>query len=221
MINNEKRAYFISVPKTGTSSMMRVLAQHGFRSLQHTKKHLRYSEYNNYVTEHKQPLNNYFSFCFVRNTWDRLVSEFKFQSRYAKFWKDVGGYDLKNMGFNSFVKNVVAANKPFSNHLYPRTKTGGDVSWGQLQFLDAEANKREFKNGVKFVGRYESINRDFAKLLEHLDIPDTPLPRLNISRRKKPYQELYDEESREIVRELYSAEIKEFGFTFNDSLRQS
>ena len=208
MISHKHTSFFVCIPKTGTTSAQSVLAQFGFRRLSHSKKHLRYSEY--------EDVKNYFSFTFVRNPWARLVSQYRFSMRYINVWKSILGLNLAELGFTGYIRNIVGAGLSFSNHLHPRDNSyGGDDDWGLLQFLDAAPAKRNFSNGVDFVGKLENFQEDFNIVCDKLGIPHQILPHRNKTKHKH-YTEYYDDETKEIVAEKYAEDIEYFGYEFGD-----
>lgn len=69
---------------------------------------------------------------------------------------------------------------------------------------------------LDFVGRYEALDADFAKVLEAVNLAgQVTLPQTNVSRsRTGTYRDLYTEQSRMLVAEWYRAEIEHFGYDF-------
>lgn len=65
---------------------------------------------------------------------------------------------------------------------------------------------------VDFVGRMESMDRDFAYVAERLGC-DKTLAKVNAGSHQH-YTSYYDEETREIVRRVYRKDIKIFGYDF-------
>jgi hypothetical protein len=71
---------------------------------------------------------------------------------------------------------------------------------------------------VDFLGRYESLNDDLAKVLEHLAIKRRiEVPRTNVTRDREGmggYRQLYTDKTRDIVGEWYAPEIALLGYGF-------
>ena len=68
---------------------------------------------------------------------------------------------------------------------------------------------------LDFVGRYESLDADFAKVLEAIGLTgQVTLPKTNVSKDRKSYREYYDEASRALVADWYQPEIRHFGYEF-------
>lgn len=72
------------------------------------------------------------------------------------------------------------------------------------------------KIAVDFVGRFENLNDDLHRALEHFGIRESlVLPKAKAgSRPKRHYRCYYTEETRELIRRRYIREIQEFGYEF-------
>ena len=67
---------------------------------------------------------------------------------------------------------------------------------------------------VDFVGRYENLKEDWAKICRALNVPALPLGRENQVVRQD-YRVFYDDESRELVAKRFARTIKLFGYRFD------
>ena len=133
--------------------------------------------------------NSYLKFCVVRNPYDFMVS--------AYYWdRHVDNVD-KNIDFKSYCK------------WYPLTYNRSNLS-------------RILLNGEKVCDvyiRFENLREDISKLCNTLGIKDYDINRLprhkgRIRPKYSHYQEYYDEETKEIVSNLFKTEIEMFGYTF-------
>lgn len=155
-----------------------------------------------------------FSFSFVRNPWDRLVSCYR-----DKIAGEVEGFTNStirpgvadclarfevfraNMSFEAFVMAVASipdteADAHFrSQHTFVTNAVG-------LVALD-------------FVGRYETLLRDLEHVQQRSGMPGFRLPRLQAARRRVPYSEYYTSKTREVVAERFRADIEMFGYEFD------
>ena len=134
---------------------------------------------------------SYFKFAFVRNPWNRLVSEYEFllerpvHHRHARV-KKLGG-------FKEFIQMQIPRHDAY-----------------QLNLLC----DREGKLLMDFVGKLENLQEDWQTVCERIGLPYEPLPRKNASQRGQ-MQDYYDDESRRLVARHWAREIEMFGYTFD------
>ncbi|MEO2059128.1 MAG: sulfotransferase family 2 domain-containing protein [Mesonia sp.] len=151
---------------------------------------------------HPKTFASYFKFTFVRNPWDRLVSTYFFLKNGGLTEKDrvwAAAHLSDYEDFESFVKGwLTPAHIHDSLHFQP-----------QYIFLEDETGKI----AVDFIGRFERINEDFEYVADRLGI-ERRLKKTNTSKRKKNYQEYYNEETRAIVSSVYQRDIELFNYTF-------
>ncbi|WDE00533.1 sulfotransferase family 2 domain-containing protein [Thalassomonas actiniarum] len=153
-----------------------------------------------------------FKFSFVRNPWDRLVSEYTYR-QYKMSFKD-----FLFRGFPTVKDDDYALSQDLYRHVLP-----------QHYFL----YDQEGKLLVDFVGKFENLQQDFARVSEIITGQVLPLPhknetpasgaravlsRLFKQKKKKTtkphYREYYDEESRAFVADLYQQDIALFDYQF-------
>ncbi|HIB83910.1 MAG TPA: hypothetical protein EYO59_04730, partial [Chromatiaceae bacterium] len=73
------------------------------------------------------------------------------------------------------------------------------------------------ENALDFVGRYETLEEDFGRVIEQLGLTDkVRLPRANVNSMGgiAPYRDMYTEKTRNQVAEWYAREIEAFGYEF-------
>jgi len=130
---------------------------------------------------------SYFKFAFVRNPWDRLVSEYEFIRRRP----DHGRHSkVMKMGFEKY---IVYQSKRFDAH---------------------QINMLADKNGnllMDFIGKFENLLDDWNRVTDKLGIENKEL-----THRKKAgisnYDSYYTDESRALVSELWKRDIEAFGY---------
>lgn len=160
---------------------------------------------------HQGRYRNYFSFCFVRNPWDRLVSCYsdkihpdpaygdrKFRDGVFRPFHKFGRFTA-GMSFDDFVRAVAAI-----------PDEQADVHFrSQCCFVC----DRDGLLLPGFVGRFERLAEDFAHVSGQLRLPEMDLPFLKRSRRRSPTA-FYDPVSAEIVRRRYARDIALFHYEF-------
>ncbi|MBI3315868.1 MAG: sulfotransferase family 2 domain-containing protein [Candidatus Omnitrophica bacterium] len=131
----------------------------------------------------------FFKFAFVRNPWDREVSNYFFI---------LGSPDHP---FHSEVKHKGS----FERYLEWRARKGGAAQ----KALVTDPRGRLL---VDFVGRFESLGEDFKKACSHIGV-EAELPCLNRADHR-PYRECYNASTRRLVSEMFKDDIDFFGYDF-------
>lgn len=234
MICHQYRCLFVHVPKTaGMSVEQFFLARLGLSWARRAPlllggnddpargpprlEHMRAAEYLRHGYVSRQQFDAYFKFAFVRNPWDRLVSEYKYRGYPVKI-------DFKTYLFKHFPSPGWT---DLHTHVVP-----------QYDFLHDESGRLL----VDLVGRYENLQEDFDRVCARLGIPAAPLPRVNRSlearwpdsvrelrkrvrravwshekRHTFPhYTHYYDDESRALIERMFQRDIETFNYAFGD-----
>ncbi|MBN2016833.1 MAG: sulfotransferase family 2 domain-containing protein [Candidatus Cloacimonetes bacterium] len=136
----------------------------------------------------------YFKFAFVRNPWDKAVSQFL--------------YMKQRMDLRSFIG--MDKNDDFKKYLYLIQKKS-HVQWKpQYTFLE----NKDGKVLVDFIGRFECFENDVLRILKKIRFDKiVKIPHIMKSKRIH-YRFYYDSESEEIVRNIYKIDISKFGYSF-------
>jgi len=140
--------------------------------------------------------DDYFKFSFVRNPWDKAISQFHYMRHRADL-REFVGMDLDD----SFHKYLALIQK----------KT--HVQWDeQYKFIYSDDDELM----VDFLGRFENFEQDVNTLVEILGVKMSSIPHSNRTHHR-PYYEYYDNEARELVRMIYKRDITLFGYEFRDT----
>jgi len=137
--------------------------------------------------------DNWFSFSFVRNPWDRLVSCYTYladqDEKFSRLTFDEFVMDLENLS----MQHPVVAYHSAPGHLYTH---------------------HDGKQMVDFVGKVESINTDLTSVLDKVGLlNDGDVPRVNASKHGQ-YREYYNDVTRAKIADLYEQDIDLYGYTF-------
>lgn len=208
LISETKKFIFIHVQKTAGTSLTQVLAPHCLQPsdsrLNRIASDLRLVRWQQHRFRIHDPLRrvqgvlpapiyaDMFKFAFVRNPWSRLVSWYDYILRTDSHHRRASVAGLG--GFDTFVD------------LYTRNPRRSQ--WSMLVNRDGQL-------GVDFVGRLENLDADVARLCDQLGIETTALPHRNKAV-DKPYQSYYSQRSADWVRDRWQAEIKAFGYRFDN-----
>ena len=130
-----------------------------------------------------------FKFSFVRNPWDRLVSEYNRSPR--------------DINFKCFVVGQLSKSR--------MSDEGRHVMPQHDYIVDGNGNLT-----VDYLGRFEKLQSDFDCICQRLEISPTRLPHRNRSiAAKKHYSEYYDSELRDFVGDMYQRDVEAFGYSFD------
>ena len=206
MISHSHKCIFVHIPKCGGTSVEDAL----FKPYRRRSKKDLFGGPNKYQTGALQHLmsshiikevgedifNQYFKFSFVRNPWDKMVSQYHYSITLRE--------DLLNyIGISKF--------SSFKEYIHNVSKSKIHVQWDQ-QYKFLYINK---KCVVDFIGRFENLQQDFNIVCDKIGIPQQQLSHKKKSKHKH-YTEYYDDETREIVAEKYAKDIEYFGYEFGD-----
>jgi hypothetical protein len=145
----------------------------------------------------------FYKFAFVRNPWDHLVSIYHFMLSDPEIPRHA---EVKALtGFDAFVQWAIDQAAPFPKGI---TKLQSEM------LTDRDGNLL-----VDFVGYYEALHQDFARVCQYVGI-DAPLPHLNRSQHRD-YRSCYNGHTRALVEEHFRPDIDLFGYTFDGRDRKA
>lgn len=191
MINHEHKFIFIHCNRTGGTSV-----EHFFT--QETEVAHKHFFPLDWVKHFPAEWKTYFKFTSVRNPWDKVVSQWALdKKRYGdKFPKS----------FKEFVKY------PQGFPLRPQLHFLSDP-----KFVAYKDIVNYVEDTIDYIMKFECLEQDFDKLCVKLGVPNTGLSHKYSSttvRKKIPYQEFYDDETRNIVARIYDIDIQYFNYEF-------
>ncbi len=138
--------------------------------------------------------NNYFSFSFVRNPWDRMVSLYNYCCK-GKYKFPICKEAIEAGSFSQFIRGQCFQSLP-----------------QQLAYLtDKQGNVL-----VDFIGKQESIQKDFDYVCEQLQVPSTDIQKFKHNVKTfDNYQDYYNsDEDIDIVKNKFASDINFFGYKF-------
>lgn len=217
MVSHHFRCVFVHVPKTAGQSIEQVFLDALGRTWETRAPllmrynpdpglgppllaHLKAREYVLHGYVDQETFQEYFTFGFVRNPWDRMVS------LYRQF-----GYEEK-CSFRNFLLNVFTHDISRKRYWFVCP---------QVEYLHDERGK----SLVDFIGRYENLQNDFKKICVTIGLPDVQLPHVNDSHHRRnareetprkcvEWRDCYDNECIDFVSEFYKKDIECFDYVF-------
>jgi hypothetical protein len=207
MISHKHRCIFVHIPKTGGSSIEDVIWPRnrteadlwmGFTSRYRNKyqtgglQHLLARQIRHEVGA--EVFDTYFKFTFVRNPWDRAVSQFA------------------SMQYRADLRELIGMTPATSFAEYLElTDRHPHIQWTpQVEFVRDE----NLASLVDFVGRFEDLKHDAKVVFERLGIRRRRLPHQQRSRHRH-YRKYFDDRSREWILSRYREDIEMFGYDFD------
>lgn len=174
-----------------TAQIMNGNPRYNEKSLHHSHKEISYYEQK----LNKKILDQCFIFAFVRNPFDRLVSAHNFLRKGGnQHPEEVELGKSLDPDFKIFVKTQLNE-ALFQNHLKP-----------MHTFLDGNYD---------YIGKFENIKEDFDKICSLVGAPKRKLAYVNKSKHKH-YTEYYDDETIEIVGDIYSRDLQMYDYKFDE-----
>lgn len=132
--------------------------------------------------------SDYKKIAFVRNPWDRLVSNFAYKVHGTK-----DKSRTRNDSFEEFIEYEL------------QRKNRRQIDY--LKNTDGELD-------CNFIGRFESLATDYQSLKEAVGIDLPPLATKNASKRQASYRDYYTQHTRDLVSSHYQEDIEVFGYSF-------
>lgn len=184
-ISRMHKILFIHIFKTGGKSVEALLRQHF--PLKHGGKY--HSSVHAFRKRWRQHFDDYYSFAFVRNPWDRLVSAWAYQQR---------RHPRRARQFKTFADFVIYHIRGTNHLLLPQADLLCDTT-GKLL--------------VTQIYRFESFATECQRLLADIGVPTSKIPHRNASKHAH-YSTYYTRRLRKMVARYYARDIAIFGYTF-------
>jgi hypothetical protein len=215
-VSHRHRALFVHIPKCGGSSVERAFGMHGdhrvedrerlfgrvasadLREIAGATNYLQHLDLVQMRRALAQRADGLLSFTFVRNPFDRLVSAWAGADGDLHACARAQGIELRGLDFPRFVDATIRLDHP---HVAP-----------QLGFIVDGQGER----AVDFVGYFERLGDDFARLCDRLGLAPGERPALPHAHRSRHahYRELYDTRARVLVSRRYRADLEAFGYEY-------
>ena len=139
--------------------------------------------------------DSYFKFAFMRNPWERMVSQYHYGRRLiSQQNRDFEWLRYYHCDFEGFVEKMASLSG------LP------DYQWHYLSDYEGVL--------VDHIGRYETLQMDFDDICEKIGLPQLQLPWVNKSEHKT-YHEHYTPRTRDLIENKFYADIALGGYTYD------
>lgn len=212
-IDKKNKLLFVHIPKCGGTSINEIFKfKKKFKNLSGVDKQnrIQYSHLTLKQIKKFIKLKKYFSFSFIRNPFDKMVSEFFFRKSFKE--KNcilyLGQLDLQKLTFDEFVNRISEVKLTHSL----------DRTFGEAHLV-SQTKYLYVKNKLKinFLGRFENYEADLKKLLDKLKrkkgINIKEICHKNSSHHEN-YKKYYNSVTKKIIEKMYEDDLNNFNYVF-------
>lgn len=171
----------------------------------------------------KEKWKEYFTFSFVRNPYDLILSKYTWWHVTPANWNQTSKAEkreIMEMPFESFVNDkikwehvkydkMLCLKRPI-NHIPEKT-----VKYFGLNKKDWYIEKIRSKISVDFVGKYESLKSDFNIISKKIGLEGVELPWSNYSQKMRDGNKtghFYNEKTKSVVYDEFMTDFKLFNY---------
>jgi hypothetical protein len=208
IVSHEARALFVHVQKTGGSVVSQFLLDHlegaqklqGLPGAKHATLHA--------ALLREPGLSAYWIGGFARNPWARLWSWYSMIERRGEGAARSDRVSTR-VERNAFWSGVLGDGLDFEAFVMTGPDRFRRLRTPQVDYL------RTPDRSADFIGRTETFDQDFAQVCERLGLEaERPVERGNAGPRGD-YRRHYTPQMRDRVAEVFAADIRAFGYTFD------
>jgi len=148
----------------------------------------------------------YLTFAVARNPWSRFISGWQWLCRRPFEAKGNLGPEFYRCTSLKEILRDLPERLPETSH------DRRHLFWRQVDMLTDAAGRFVADE----VLRFETLDRDYARLCKRIGKPYSPLPHRNEGSTKGCYWDYYDAETRDLVHRMFRSDIEFFGYKFGD-----
>jgi hypothetical protein len=194
-VSDKYKCIFLHVPKTGGSTIENILkpiSLYGpYRGNTLAPQHLIYNDIQKFIPQDK--FKSYWKFTMVRNPWDRIVSDYHWNSRGYKTFQE----------FIYQIREFLSLLDPFTDKDFKNKIKGHFLP--QILYINDDVHVYRYEN-------YSDSLKDISIRLQ-LKLPD-PIPQIGKTKHDH-YSKYYTPELIDIVSKLYKDDIERFNYKFD------
>lgn len=198
MLIDKKKFIFIQIPKTASDSIAKnLLSREGIYDFKSVNKSMRFGHISIHdILKYKPEAETYFKFCFVRNPYDRALSEYFYCKKHnGCAFPQPHIFQKVFPTFLHFLIRDGLDRCPYPGHAqsqYTYIKNHDDI----------------------YVGRFETLQTSFEIICKKIGIEPQELPHFNKTNHKH-YSKYYKHPvARKIIEQRYAEDFKHFGYRY-------
>jgi hypothetical protein len=199
-IRHDFKCIFVHIPKTAGSSITKSLESlpgNNNANSPRISKHAKAFEIKGLLGD--EIWEEYFTFAFMRNPWDLMVSSYH-------WWLQKAG----KIPYHHRHHRRISMMEGFNDFIYSR--------YGQKMINERYGELRDWVTEkdnilVDFLGKVETLDDDWKKICIEIGIEPTALARINTSNREE-YRKYYTPETRRIIAKRFEWVINKFNYSF-------
>ena len=202
IINHKRKFVFVCVPKTGSTTLSKFFTKHDKIKIEEGW-YMEKWHWPMFKIQDENNIEDYYSFAFHRNPYDRLVSswiEFTEDKGHQNVWSQPLIDQFKT--WEDFVLNFSETDWANEIHFRPTT-------W---------YTHKDGKQLVTYVAKYDNFKAEIEHIFESINMDVTKLPRgrrWRKTRRRTDYQSYYkNDKAIEAVANHFKQDIEIFGDIF-------
>lgn len=154
-----------------------------------------------------------FSFGFVRNPWDRLVSCYR-----DKILGEVSDFTdfhpTRSVAYCLARFDEFQAGMPFERFVDAVSGIPDDAADGHFRAQHTFVSNGRGHLVLDFVGRFESLAADFRSVCTKVGLPAPELPHVQVSEPRARYTDYYRPRARDLVGDRFHRDVELFGYEF-------
>lgn len=206
-ISETPKFIFIHIPRTGGSTITAALPGDNHRERGFDHWHIDATYLKNKISN----FDEYFTFSFVRNPWDRLYSEYSYNKRYIEKLKLRDTYIPNGVNFfeECDFKTWLLDRKTWQ--AWDKQKYYKPIQLQtQLGYLSVDG-----KVVISKFAKFENLQTEYKDICDILKLMPVSLKKLEPSKiRVADYRQAYDQEMIDFVHEKHIEDVTFFDYSF-------
>ena len=156
-----------------------------------------------------------FSFAFVRNPWDRLVSCYrdKIMGEASDF---TDFHPTRQVAYCLARFDAFEADMPFERFVEAVSNIPDAAAEGHFRSQHTFVTNGAGDSVLDFIGRFESLTSDFRSVCAKLGIAPVQLPHVQATKPRARYTEYYTLRTRDLVAGRFRSDVELFGYAFGE-----